>query len=192
MPRARYENRRVRTLAFLLLLNEGARGRYSASSLLGLGQGVLRELYRELKGLGLIEVKRGGAIITDLGKSWLKEFFRARGILGVKLLEDVEAWGFRYRGVAASLDREIPNIVAARDAAVRSGATMVLIAKKSGGGFYLPLVEDRNLKVEAPSVHKALEGLPEGTSYIVVLGSHLYSCVRGLLSAAALAEGGKQ
>ncbi len=147
-------------------------------------------MYRDLKELGLIEVKRGGAVITEHGKRWLKEVLRTRGILGAKLLEDVEAWSFRYKGVAASLERGIPNVIAARDAAVRSGATMALIVKRSEAGFYLPLVEDHDLKVEAPGVHKALEGLPQGTSYIVVLGSQLYSCVRGLLSVAALAKGG--
>jgi hypothetical protein len=190
MPGAR-EDREARTIAFLLLLNEGVRGRYSASALLGLGQGVLRGLYMDLKDLGLIEVKRGGAIITERGKRWLKEVLRAHGILGVRLLDDVEAWGFKYKGVAASLDHGIPHVIAARDAAVRSGAAMALIVKKSGARFYLPLVEDHDLKVEAPGVHKALEGLPEGTFYIVVLGSHLYSCVKGLLSVAALAKGGK-
>ena len=190
MPSAR-EDKEVRMIAFLLLLNEGIRGRYSASALLGLGQGVLRGLYRDMSDLGLIEVKRGGAVITDLGKRWLKEVLRAHGILGVKLLDNVEAWGSVYKGVAASLDRGVSSIIAARDAAVRSGAAMALIVKKSGARFYLPLVENHDLKVEAPGVHKALEGLPEGTSYIVVLGSHLYSCVKGLLSVAALAKGGK-
>ena len=148
-------------------------------------------MYRDLSDLGLIEVKRGGAVITDLGKRWLREVLRAHGILGVKLLDNVEAWGSRHKGVAASLDRGVSSVVAARDAAVRSGAAMTLIVKKSGSRFYLPLVENHNLKVEAPGVHKALEELPEGASYIVVLGSHLYSCVKGLLSAAASAEGGK-
>lgn len=180
----------VRAIAFLLLLSEGVRGRYSASELLGLGQGVLRGLYKELSTLGLIEVKRGGAKITELGSIWLREALRARGILEARLLVDVEAWGSRYKGVAASLDRHFSSIVAARDAAVRSGAVMALIAKRSGDSFYLPLVEEYDLKVEAPAIHRALEELPEGTSYIVVLGDNLYSCVKGLLGAAALAERG--
>lgn len=189
MPAASGE-RETRAIAFLLLLSSGVRGRYSASELLGLGQGVLRGLYRELSALGLIEVKRGGARLTERGRGWLSGALRARGILGVKLLEEVEAWGSRYRGVAASLDRDIPSVVAARDAAVRSGAAMALVVKKSERGFYLPLVEDRDLKAEAPAIHEALEELPEGASYLVVLGDALFSCVRGLLSAAALAGRG--
>jgi hypothetical protein len=182
--------REVQAVALLLLLSEGVRGRYSASSLLGLREGVVRGLYEDLKELGYVEARRGGARITELGRRWLAERLRLRGILGAKLLEEVEAWGSKYAGAAASLEREVRRIVAARDAAVRGGAAMALIVKRSARGFYLPLVEEYDLEAGAPGVCRALEGLPEGRSYLVVLGESLYACVRGLLSAAAAAEGG--
>lgn len=178
--------REVQAVALLLLLSERTRGRYSASSLLGLSEGVVRGLYEELKRSGHLEARRGGAKITDLGRRWLAERLKARGILGAKLIEEVEAWGFRYGGVAASLEREVRKVVAVRDAAVRSGAAMALVMKRSEKGFYLPLVEEYDLEAEASGICRVLEELPAGVSYLVVLGEKLYACVKGVLNAAAV------
>lgn len=178
----------ARIAAFLLLLSSGSRGRYSASSLLGLGQGVLRGLYRELSEQGLIKVARGGARITPEGRARLQETLARYGVISAKALEEVEAWGAKYRGVAAALARSAVNVVEARDAAVRCGPTIALVVKRSDRGFYLPLVEEVDLRSEAPQIYSALEELPKAEYYLVVLGDKLYPCVKGLLNAAAPAQ----
>lgn len=178
----------AKRISLLLFLSTGVRGRYCASQVLGLGQGVIRTLYRELRELGLIDVGRGGAKVTERGRAELKAMLKRRGILGAQLLNEVEAWGVRCRGVVASLEGDVASVVAARDAAVRREALMALVIKQSPRGFYLPMVESYDIEEGAPTVYRTLLQLPEGAAYLAVLGDAIYPCVLGLLEAASLAQ----
>jgi len=178
-------DREALTLSLLLALTGGVKGRYALSRELGVGEGVLRGLYRALREEGLIEVGRGGAWLTERGREAMQRMLAARGLKGVVVLEDVDAWGRRLRGVAGALEGRVGSVVEARDEAVRAGARMALIVENAGGRLVLPLVEECDLGAEAPQIHRALLSLPEARTYIVVLGEQLYPCVRGLLAAAS-------
>ncbi len=184
----REPDRGAREIALLLALTKGVRGRYSLSEQLGLGQGVLRGVYRSLRERGLIAVGRGGARLTAEGFRELERLLRERGIARAEVLEDVEAWGRRYWGVVAALEGGIDSVVEARDAAVRAGARMALIVRREGGRLYLPGVEDYDLSSGAPSIYGALASMPPVEFCAVVLGDKLYPCVKGLLEIASLAR----
>lgn len=180
--------REAQVISFMLALTRGAKGRYSLSKELGLGEGVLKGIYRELRNLGLIAVGKGGAWLTSEGCRELERLLRAHGVRQAVVLDDLEAWGRRFVGVAAAIEGSIVNVVEARDAAVRAGAQIALIVKRSGGRLYLPMVEDYDLRAEAPNIYEALASMAASDYYVVVLGDELYPCVMGLLNAAALAQ----
>lgn len=177
--------RETRSLAFLLALTRGARGRYALSRELGLSEGILRGLYRQLESRGLIRVGRGGAQLTESGRREILRLLSEQGVKAALVLEEVEAWGRRFGGVAAALEGRVEQVVEARDEAVRAGAYMALVVEKVGGKFVLPLVEGYDLQAGAPQLYEILSLLPEADSYLVVLGDRLYPCVKGLLSALA-------
>lgn len=182
------EEREVRILTFLLALTCGVKGRYALSSELGLGQGVLRGIGAELAERGFIRVGRGGARLTSEGLRELHRLLDKWNLRGAVVLEDVEAWGRRFRGVVAAFNGKIRNVVEARDEAVRAGAHMALIVVRSERGFVLPLVEDYDLKSNAPQLYETLASLPAAPTYLIVLGEHLYPCVKGLLRIASSAK----
>lgn len=182
------EEQEIRILSFLLALTRGVKGRYALSSELGLGQGVLRGISATLASRGLIKVGRGGARLTDEGLEELRKLLDKWKLRGVVVLEDVEAWGRRFRGVAAAFDGKIGNVVEARDEAVRAGAYMALIVVRSEEGFTLPLVEGYDLRSNAPQLYAALASLPAAPTYLIVLGEHLYPCVKGLLKIVSSAK----
>lgn len=182
------EEREARILAFLLALRGGAKGRYTLSRELGLGEGVLRGLTAEAAKRGYVQVGRGGTWLTREGLEELRRLLDKWHLVEAILLEDVEAWGRKFRGVAAALDGRIRNVVEARDEAVRAGAYMALIIERGERGFTLPLVESYDLKSNVPQLHDALVQLPLAPTYVVVLGEHIYPCVKGLLKLVSSAK----
>lgn len=54
-------------ISVMLALGRGIKGRHTLSRELGLGEGVIRGVYRRLRELGLLEVFRGGGRLTPEG-----------------------------------------------------------------------------------------------------------------------------
>lgn len=178
-------NRKDYILAFLLSLsNNEVKGRYELSKELGIGEGVLRGIYQELREGGLITVGKGGTRLTPKGLEELEKMLSVNGIIHAVFLNDFEVWGRKYIGVAAALRRNVKNVVEARDAAVRSGAHIALIAKREADRIFLPMVEEYDLLQNAPQLYSVLASLPPAESYAVVLGDNLLPCVKGLIELA--------
>lgn len=175
------EEREIRILAFLLALTGGVKGRYALSRELGLGEGVLRGISAKLAERGLIRVGRGGAWLTEEGLAELRRLLAKWSLREIVVLEDVEAWGRKYRGVAAAFAGTVGNVVEARDEAVRAGARVALIVVRGENDFTLPLVEGYDLRSNAPQLYEVLASLPPAPTYLIVLGDHLYPCIKGLL-----------
>lgn len=174
-------SRKELKIAFLLTLSSGVKGRYTLRDELGVGEGILKGLYEELKREGLIEVHRGGARISIKGREALALMLRECGVMDARILEEVNAWGERLRGVAAALTGDVKNVVKARDVVVRAGAVMALIVKVKDGHMYLPAVEDYNIKEYLPDVYGILASMPRTTVYVVALSEKIYPCILGIL-----------
>lgn len=176
-------------ISLMLALKDCFKGRYSLSRELGLGEGVIRRLYRELRREGLITVVRGGARLTPLGVMRLEEELRRCGIIAIKLFKPDSVMGEGLMGVVAALAASIRNVVDARDCVVRAGARSALVIKRGSGRFYLPLVEDYDLERGMPRLYAALSSMPSRSrSFVAAFAETLTPCVEGVIRVAALAR----
>lgn len=179
-------------ISVMLALGRGIKGRYALSREVGLGEGVIRGVYRRLREHGLIEVFRGGSRLTPKGFNTLRDTLSTLGILEMHVLEEEVVWGEKLRGVVAALKEEVRDVVKARDAIVRAGAKAALIVKKScAGNFYLPLVESYDLRREMPKLYNVLSAMPStAKTYVVAYADRLFPCIKGVLEVSALARKG--
>lgn len=175
-------------LALLLSLKDGLKGRYSISRETGLGEGVIRRLYRRLADEGLIRVTRGGAAITGRGLRLLQGALEGAGVSGIDVLPDGLVWGPGNITLVAWLEWRVPSIIEARDAAVRRGAAAVLVVRRAGGGFYIPYVEGYDVERNMPALYSALvrSGGPEDGDVVAIVAGTLVECLRGLAAILAL------
>ncbi len=125
-------------LLLLLLYLLGRLGRRQISNYLGIGEGKVKRIIKELSEMNLIDTKRGGEALSRDGLEYLRNYFSLNNIFSVSLFdtreicEDCEGIGFLLRN--ASLSR----ILDIRDEAVRGGADGALIIRVEEGKLILP------------------------------------------------------
>jgi len=107
--------------------------------MLGLGEGKVRSILKQLKELGFIEVKRGGSKLTKEGEEYLSSVLSELGVKKIVVLYDKEDYFKDMIIVCAHVRaREIKNIIDLRDEAVRNGAEGALIGVAVDGTVFLP------------------------------------------------------
>ncbi|MFN3804379.1 MAG: hypothetical protein ACK4SY_04935 [Pyrobaculum sp.] len=116
-------------LLSLLASSNTPRGRKNLSDELKVGEGVVRALLEGGRDLGHVTVLRGGAKITEVGLSFLKEALEICGIIDFFPVDEANRLLCGKRCVAYVTMGSVDNVVKTRDRLVGLGACGALIVE---------------------------------------------------------------
>ncbi|RLE80313.1 MAG: hypothetical protein DRJ51_06055 [Thermoprotei archaeon] len=174
----------------LLLYLRGRLGRRQISHYLGIGEGRVKRIIRELSGKGLLDTKRGGEALSKDGliflfKSLVKHnIFSVHGFDASEVCEKCESVGFLLKNL-------IPcRIVDVRDEAVRGGARGALIIQAVDDSLVLP-PDLGNLGDYYPKLEEAIKRcfkISKGDVIILAYSRNFGEALLGGLRASLLAN----
>ncbi len=174
----------------LILKRHGRMGRYSLSSVSGMGEGVIRRVLSELKEQGAVRIMRGGAELTTKGEEMLRNILHG---LGIEDLREVNGFFQLFkcecRKCYASLIIRAINedsVVKLRDIAVKNGSDAVLFLKYVCPQNRFLILKLNNyldeLSIDASKELLKLSNISCDKSVIVVCGNGSYQLIRSLIN----------
>ncbi|MCG2864326.1 hypothetical protein B7L70_01570 [Vulcanisaeta sp. EB80] len=117
----------------LALKRHGRMGRYSLSSITGIGEGVVRRVLNELREQGAIRVMKGGAELTSRGEEILSAMLSNAGIVIINEDEEfAKVFNCGCKRCYALVTRrsfDESDVVRLRDIAIKNGADAVLFLR---------------------------------------------------------------
>ncbi|BDR92614.1 hypothetical protein [Vulcanisaeta souniana] len=174
----------------LILKRYGRMGRYSLSSVSGMGEGVIRRVLSELKVQGAVRIMRGGAELTAKGEELLRNMLHGLGIEDIREVNGFfQLFKCECRKCYASLimrDINEDSVVRLRDIAIKNGSDAILFLK-----YVCPqnrfLILKLNNYLDELSIDASRELLNLGNiscdkSVMVVCGSRSYQLIRSLIN----------
>jgi predicted transcriptional regulator len=174
--------------AILTIGDENQIGRIELSRRLGVGEGAMRTIIKHLMQASLIEVGKGGCLLTKQGIQLYKTLRSS-----VSKVASVEAKQFALdRFSAAVLVRGVERVVKKgieqRDAAIRAGATGACTLVLQGGEFLMPMSETEEWRVsQDDSLYKDLMrsfSPDEGDVVVLSSGPDRATAEHGVMAAA--------
>ncbi|MGC8606671.1 MAG: hypothetical protein ACP5GZ_02980 [Vulcanisaeta sp.] len=178
-------------LTVLLMLKKyGRMGRYSLSSVSGMGEGVVRRVLNELKNWGAIRVMKGGAELTSKGEELLGKLLRDFSIDEVREVNQFSQV-FRCnckRCYASVISRSINEneVVRLRDIAIRNGSDAVLFIKFICPQNRFLILKLNNyldeLSQEAANELRKLSNISCDKFMVILCGNESYQLIRSLVN----------
>ncbi|WP_054844561.1 hypothetical protein [Vulcanisaeta souniana] len=177
----------------LILKRYGRMGRYSLSSVSGMGEGVIRRVLSELKVQGgAVRIMRGGgAELTAKGEELLRNMLHGLGIEDIREVNGFfQLFKCECRKCYASLimrDINEDSVVRLRDIAIKNGSDAILFLKYVCPPQNRFLILKLNNYLDELSIDASRELLNLGNiscdkSVMVVCGSRSYQLIRSLIN----------
>ncbi|MGC9152867.1 MAG: hypothetical protein ACP5GY_03935 [Vulcanisaeta sp.] len=182
----------IETLTVLLTLKRhGRMGRYSISSMTGLGEGVVRRILNELRDQGAIRSLKGGAELTSKGEELLLRLLSDYGISQIDEGNDfAKLFNCECRKCYMSVIRKDINegdVVRLRDIAIKNGADAALFLRyECSGNKFLILRLEKYLEDWDPGLGALLRSrfinINCNDPVVVVCGPNDYQVLKSLTS----------
>jgi Mn-dependent DtxR family transcriptional regulator len=161
------------TQAILTIGDEGQIGRSELSRRLGIGEGTIRTIIKHLMQANIIEIAKGGCVLTKRGvrlyTSLRSKVSKVSVIDAKQLALDRVSAAVLVRHVGHLMKRGIEQ----RDAAMRAGATGACTLVFHGREFLMPMSESEewSLKSDDPLFHDLKKSFSPGNGDVIVLSS---------------------
>lgn len=176
------------TLLLLILSSEGPIGRYRLKNMLGLSEheGIVKLMLEEFKSYGFIRSGPSGSILTQEGKTFLKEHLDKLGITAIREL-DLKDLKTGPSSVIVHLPQKadlFDSVLRYRDEAIRAGAVGTTIITYKEEVLSVPRVYS-NLSEKFPLTTQRLLNafnLKNGDALLVVSGVDRWKAIEGALA----------
>ncbi|MCD6503132.1 MAG: hypothetical protein DRN30_02110 [Thermoplasmata archaeon] len=176
-------------ILILNVLKTGPIGRVFLSEFLNIGEGKIRKLLKDLKGLGLIESSKAGHYLSDRGKKFLEKFERTYFKITRRIDITIFDWPYAIEGIirGKALKKAISRDgMTERDLIVRNGALGAIISIYRNGEARLP---DSMMPITAAipgySYDNTIsEDLNEGDLLVIVGGESFYNAAYAFIKGA--------
>lgn len=161
------------TQAILTIGDEGQIGRIELSRRLGIGEGTIRTIIKHLMQANIIEIARGGCVLTKRGvqlyNSLRSKVSKVFTIDAKQLALDKVSAAVLVRHVGHLVKRGIEQ----RDAAIRAGATGACTLVFQGREFLMPMSESEewSLNSDDPLFQGLRKSFSPGEGDVIVLSS---------------------
>jgi len=159
--------------AILTIGDEGQIGRSELSRRLGIGEGTIRTIIKHLMQANIIEIAKGGCVLTKRG---VKLYTSLRSKVSKVSVIDAKQLALD-RVSAAVLVRHVGHLmkrgIEQRDAAMRAGATGACTLVFHGREFLMPMSERQewSLNSDDPLFHDLKKSFGPGNGDVIVLSS---------------------